>query len=69
MKELADVYKIKHHFTVAYSPWINGTVESCMKHIQAANCCPQSELTLGPQDWTLITGMIQTSLNEAPLAR
>ena len=69
MKELADVHKIKHHFTVAYSPWTNGTVESCMKDIQAANRCLQSELKLGPQDRLLITGMIQTSLNEAPLAR
>ena len=69
MKELADVHKIKHHFTVAYSPWINVTVESCMKHIQAANRCLQSVLKLGPPDWPLITGMIQTSLNEAPLAR
>ena len=69
MKEIADVHKIKHHFTVAYSPWINGTVESCMKHIQAANRCLQSGLKLGPKDWPLITGMIQTSLNEAPLAR
>ena len=68
MKELADGHKIKHHFTVAYSPWINGIVESCMKHIQAANSCLQPELKLGPQECPLITGMIQTSLNEAPLA-
>ena len=27
MKELADAHNIKHKFTVAYSPWVNGTVE------------------------------------------
>ena len=69
MKTLAEDHRIKHNFTVAYSPWVNGTVESCMKHVQAANRCLQSELKLGPQDWPAVTAMIQTALNEAPLRR
>ena len=67
MKTLAEDHRIKHNFTVAYSPWVNGTVESCMKHVLAANHGLQSELKLGPQDWPAVTGMIQTALNEVPL--
>ena len=65
----AEDHRIKHNFTVAYSPWVNGTVESCMEHVQAANRCLQPELKLGPQDWPAVTGMIQAALNEAPLRR
>ena len=66
MKELADVHKIKHHFTVAYSTWVNGGVEKCMQRILAAKRC---ELKLAPQEWQTVTGMIQTSLNKATLPR
>ncbi len=69
MKELAIEHRIKHNFTAAYSPWVNGTVESCMKHVQAAYRCLQSELQLGPQDWPTVLGIIMTALNEAPLKR
>ncbi len=69
MRELADEHRIKHFFTVAYSPWVNGTVESCMKHVQAAYRCLQSELKLGPQDWPTMMGMIMAALNEALLQR
>ena len=69
MEELAEDHRIKHNFTVAYSPWVNGTVENCMKQIQAAYRCLQSEMKLGPQDWSLVMGMVQTAMNEAPLRR
>lgn len=36
MEVLAEEHHIKHNFTVVYSPWINGTVENCMRHIRAA---------------------------------
>lgn len=69
MKHLADEHRVKHNFTVAYSPWVNGTVESCMKHIMSACRALQSELKMGPQDWPLLVGAIMTDLNEAPLKR
>ena len=67
MKELEDVHKIKHHFTVAYSPWVNGSVENYMKHILIANRCLQSEMKHWAEDWRIVTGMMHTSLNEASL--
>lgn len=69
MKKLANEHGIKPKFIVAFSLWVNGTVESCMKHVLAAYRCIQSELKLGPQDWPSAVGMIQTALNEALLER
>lgn len=69
MDELAAGHNIRHNFCVAYSPWVNGTVESCMHHVQSAYRCLQPELKLGPQDWPNVIGMIMTALNEAPLRR
>lgn len=69
LKGLAEDYKIRHHFTVAYSPWVNGTVENLMQHILA--CCQSllSESKYAPQDWPLVTNTIMTALNETPLRR
>lgn len=55
---LEMAYKFKNQFTVAYLPWVNGTVESLhrthavshfMRHVQAGYRCIQAELHLGPQ--------------------
>ncbi len=35
MHSLAEDYQISHRFTVTYSPWVNGTVESVMRKVQA----------------------------------
>jgi len=69
MEHLAENHNIKHQFTVAYSPWVNGTVEICMRQIQDAYRCIQSELKLAPHDWPTVVGMIQSILNESPLKR
>lgn len=69
IKLLAAAHKIKHDFTVANSPWVNGTVESCMRKIRAACQALQSEMKLGPHDWPIVIGMIMTALNESPLPR
>lgn len=47
MKSQAKGYRIKHRFTVAYSPWINGTMENCMRHILSACLALLSEFKLG----------------------
>lgn len=67
MKRLTNEHRIKHQFAMAYSPWINGTVENCMKHVQASYRCLQSEIKLKPQDWQSVVGMIQSALNKSPL--
>ena len=36
MEHLAKDHRIQHNFTVAYSPWTNGTVENVNRHIRSA---------------------------------
>jgi hypothetical protein len=55
-----------HHFTTAYSPWANGTVEAvCMQTIRAARAMV-SEMHLAPQEWPCVLPAIQTVLNNSP---
>lgn len=50
MEQLASEYRIRHKFSVAYSPWANGTVESLMRSILSATRAMLAELKLAPQD-------------------
>ena len=69
LRFLAKSHSIKHNFSVAYSPWANGTVESLMRPVLAATRAMLGELKLGPQDWPSVIPAISTALNEAPLER
>ena len=69
MQELANEHRIHHQFSVAYSPWINGTVEICMRHVRAACTALLSEFHLGPQDWPSIIGTVMSALNATPSKR
>jgi len=69
MEDLARLHKVKHHFTIAYSPWANGTAEICMRHIRSACTALLLELKLGPQDWPLVIDVVMTALNEATRKR
>lgn len=69
MSALANEHRINHSFVVAYSPWANGTVESCMRHIRAACTALLSKWKLAPQDWPTVIGVVMTALNESPLKR
>ena len=44
MEHLAKDHNIHHNFTVAYSPWVNGTVENINRHIRAACTALMTEL-------------------------
>jgi transposase InsO family protein len=54
---MADIQKqlgTNHHFTTAYSPWANGTVEAfCKQTIRAAKAM-LSEMHLAPQEWPCV---------------
>lgn len=67
MGHLAEDHKIRHNFTVAYSPWIDGTVEKANRHIRAACTALLTELKLAPQDWPSTIPLVASILNEAPL--
>lgn len=69
MQTMASTHRIRHSFTAAYSPWVNGTVENAMRHVRVACTSLLFELRLGPQDWPLVISMVMSALNEAPLTR
>ena len=67
--ELNTELNSKHHFTTAYSPWANGTVERVCKEILRACRVLCSEWKLAPKDWPATTESLQSVLNHAPLRR
>jgi len=62
---------IKHHFTTAYHPWANGSVERVCRETYVvrpfahAVCCSQSGLSQA--DWPAVNEALQSLLNHAPL--
>lgn len=57
------------YYTVAYSRWVNGTVESVMHRVRAVCLALLSKMKLGPQDGPNVIGTVITALNESPLPR
>lgn len=51
---LTKTNRIKHSFTVAYSTWVNGTVQNTMSHVRATCTSLHSEFKLGPHEWPLV---------------
>jgi hypothetical protein len=55
-----------HHFTTAYSPLANGTVEAvCKQTIRAARAM-LSEMHLAPEEWPCVLPAIQAVLSNSP---
>jgi transposase InsO family protein len=66
MTEVQRQLGANHHFTTAYCPWANGTVEAvCKQTIRAARAM-LSEMHLAPQEWPCILPAIQSVLNNSP---
>jgi hypothetical protein len=65
---MADIQKqlgTNHHFTTAYSPWANGTVEAVCKQTVRAARALLSEIHLAPQEWPCVLPAIQAVLNNS----
>jgi hypothetical protein len=58
--------RTQHHFTTAYSPWANGTVERACREVLRAVRALLSEFKLGPRDWPAVAPIVQAALNSAP---
>ena len=67
--DLVHKFKTKRHFTVAYSPWANGTVERVNREVLRATKALLSEWKLAPQDWPAVIDCVQSVLNQSPLPR
>ena len=66
---LQDKLKVSHHFTLAYCPWSNGTVEVVCREVLRACRALLSELQLPQKSWPDVVPMIQSALNNSILAR
>ena len=66
---LASEYGIKHNFTIAYSPWANGTVERLCREVLRTVRSFLSELKLAERDWPAVIKDVQAAINDAPVRR
>lgn len=67
MSELSRRMKVKHEFTLAHSPWINGSVERINRDILQVLKAMVLEYKLSFRDWVYLVPMIQSSLNHTPV--
>jgi len=66
IKELVSELRTKHHFTTAYSPWANGSVERICREVLRATKALISEWKLSPKEWPAVTEAVQGVLNQSP---
>jgi hypothetical protein len=67
MKELRKRLKSRHDFTVAYSPWINGSVERANRDIAQVLRVLCLEYKVDTHDWTFFVPILLSSLNHTPV--
>ncbi len=66
---LSRDFNIDHHFTVAYSPWVHGTVANVMHTFSVAAKPYSLNLSLPVKICPFVIGLVMTNLNESPLKR
>ena len=66
---LRESYKTSHHFTLAYCPWSNGTVEVVCRELLRAVRALLSEFQLNQRCWPSVLPMAQSALNNSVLER
>ena len=67
--EMMKKFKSKKHFTTAYSPWSNGTVERVNREVLRSTKALLSEWQWTSPDWPALLDCVQSVLNHAPLQR
>jgi Integrase core domain len=56
----------QHHYTTAYTPWANGTVERACREVLRAVRGLLLEFKLRPADWPKVHRIVQSVLNNSP---
>jgi transposase InsO family protein len=64
MSELERMLKVKHHFTTAYSPWANGSVERCNRELLRVMRAMLSENKMAEEHWPELLVIVQGVLNQ-----
>lgn len=67
ISELTKDFHVQHNFTVAYSPWSNGSVERVCHEVLRACTALRSEWLLGEKYWPAVSECVQSILNHPPL--
>jgi hypothetical protein len=61
-----NALRSQHHFTTAYTPWANGTVERACREVLRAVRGLLSEFKLRPAEWPKVHRIVQSVLNNSP---
>ncbi|GMF50897.1 unnamed protein product [Phytophthora fragariaefolia] len=69
MEKLSVALDSHHHFTTAYTPWKNGTVEVVNREVLKSVKTLLSERQLQVQDWPRVLPVVQAALNTMPADR
>eukprot|EP00171_Calliarthron_tuberculosum_P004595 IDg4595t1 len=69
VRELVSEICAQHHFTTAYCPWANGTVERVCQEVLRTTTALLMEIKLAPMDWLSVLDCVQSVLNQSPLRR
>ena len=69
VKLLRERVKAEHHFTLAYCPWSNGTVEVVCRELLRATRALLSEYQLPMTSWPQVLPIVQSVLNNSMLKR
>ena len=64
---LRKLMNTRHHFTHAYSPWTNGTVERVNREILTVLRALCSEFRVNYKEWELLVPVVNFVLNHSPL--
>lgn len=68
-KQLANEAHVRQHFTTAYCPWANGTIERLCKEVLRTARALLSEWRMPPTQWPSIVNCMQLIINQSPLER
>jgi hypothetical protein len=66
MDGVRKALRSQHHFTTAYSPWANGTVERACREVLRATRALLSEFQLNSKQWPEVARIVQSVLNNSP---
>lgn len=69
VREMLEDSRVRHHFTTAYCPWANGSIERICRDVLTACKALLAEFGLPPKSWPRVTECAQSVLNHAPRQR
>jgi hypothetical protein len=69
VESLRQTLRTRHHFTLAYTPWSNGTVEVVNREIMCVFRALLGEFRMQLVDWPDLVKLVQFVLNNSPSPR